>query len=217
MDINTPNAKGKTILDYLPAAIQKFRGKPEGAMDNVSVTQPQVIDKKAIEKAAETLRNYKDGKKSLEKRIVEEEKWWKLRHWDVINDGKRTDRPEPASAWLFNSIAAKHADMMDNYPEPNVLPREQGDEQSAKTISSVLPVVFERNNYEETYSDASWYKIKHGIVAKGVFWNTELEDGLGDIDTQFIDILNVFWQPGITDIQASRNLFIVSLKDNFNK
>lgn len=214
MDINTPNAKGKTILDYLPAAIQKFRGKPEGTMNDALVAQPQVIDKKAIEKAAETLRNYKDGKKSLEKRIVEEEKWWRLRHWDVINDGKRTDRPEPASAWLFNSMAAKHADMTDNYPEPNVLPREQGDEQSAKTISSVLPVVFERNNYEETYSDASWYKIKHGIVAKGVFWNTELEDGLGDVDIQFIDILNVFWQPGITDIQSSRNLFIVSLKDN---
>ena len=217
MDMNMPNARGKTIKDYLPLAAQKLMGKaqPEGVTDTTPVQQAQVIDKKAIEKAAETLKKYKDGKKKLEDRIVEEEQWWKLRHWDVIKNGESgTDRPEPTSAWMFNSIAAKHADIMDNYPEPNVLPRERGDEQSAKMLSSILPVIYERNNYEETFSDAAWYKLKHGVVAKGVFWNTELEDGLGDIDTQFIDMLNIFYEPGITNIQSSRNLFIVSLKDN---
>lgn len=216
MDLNTPNSKGKTIRDYLPFAAQKLMGKaqPEGVATETVTGGRQVIDKKAIEKAAETLKKYKDSKKALEDRIVEGEQWWKLRHWDVISKGESTDRPQPASAWLFNSLANKHADFMDNYPEANVLPRERGDEQSAKVLSSILPVIYERNNYEETYSDATWYKLKHGVSAKGVFWNTELEDGLGDIDTQFIDILNIFWEAGITDIQASRDLFIVSLKDN---
>lgn len=216
LDLNTPNSKGKTIRDYLPMAMQKLMGQaqPEGVATETVAEGTQSIDKKAVEKAAETLKKYKDGKKSLEDRIVEEEQWWKLRHWDVIGKGENTDRPQPASAWLFNGIAAKHADMMDNYPEPNVLPRERGDEESAKILSSILPVIYERNNYEETYSDAAWYKLKHGVAAKGVFWNTELEEGLGDIDTQFIDMLNIFWEAGITDIQASRDLFIVSLKDN---
>ena len=216
MDLNTPNSKGKTIRDYLPEAMQKLMGnkaQPEGVTAEPIASATQKIDKKAVEKAAETLKKYKDGKKNLEDRIVEEEQWWKLRHWDVIGKGE-TDRPQPASAWLFNSISAKHADTMDNYPEPNVLPRERDDEKSAKIISSILPVIYERNNYEETYSDAAWYKIKHGVAAKGVFWNTELEEGLGDIDTQFIDMLNIFWEAGITNIQASRDLFIVSLKDN---
>ena len=216
MDLNTPNSKGKTIRDYLPEAMQKLMGnkaQPEGVTAEPIASVTQKIDKKAVEKAAETLKKYKDGKKNLEDRIVEEEQWWKLRHWDVIGKGE-TDRPQPTSGWLFNSLATKHADIMDNYPEPNVLPREQGDEQSAKIISSILPVIYERNNYEETYSDAAWYKLKHGVVAKGVFWNTELEEGLGDIDTQFIDMLNIFWEAGITDIQSSRDLFIVSLKDN---
>ena len=216
MNLDTPNSKGKTIRDYLPEAMQKLMGKtqPEGVATETVADGTRLIDKKAIEKAAETLKKYKDGKKNLEDRIVEEEQWWKLRHWDVIGKGESGDRPEPTSAWMFNSIAAKHADMMDNYPEPNVLPRERGDEQSAKILSSILPVIYERNNYEETYSDAAWYKLKHGVVAKGVFWNTELEEGLGDIDTQFIDMLNIFWEPGITNLQSSRNLFIVSLKDN---
>jgi hypothetical protein len=198
-------------------AAQKLIGKtqPEVVTEQSSVGErPQAIDKKAIQEAAETLKKYKDGKQRFEERIVEEEQWWKLCHWDVIGKGEMGDRPQPTSAWLFNSISAKHADMMDNYPEPNVLPRERGDEESAKVLSSILPVVYERNNYEETYSDAAWYKLKHGVVAKGVFWNTELEDGLGDIDTQFIDMLNIFYEPGITNLQSSRNLFIVSLKDN---
>ena len=219
MDINTPNSKGKTITDYLPMAMQKLMGKQQPKPEGVTGAVPTeaaltVIDKKAVEKAAEILKKYKDGKQKLEDRIVEEEQWWKLRHWDLIGKGELGDRPQPTSAWMFNSIASKHADFMDNYPEPNVLPRERGDEQSAKMLSSILPVIYERNNYEETYSDAAWYKLKHGVVAKGVFWNTELEEGLGDIDTQFIDMLNIFWEPGITNIQSSRNLFIVSLKDN---
>jgi len=219
LNLNVPNAKGKTIRDYLPLAAQKLMGKaqPEGVTEQTSVTPEgtKVIDKNAIKKAAETLKKYKGGKTKFEDRIVEEEKWWKLRHWDVIGkDENNANRPQPASAWLFNSLCNKHADAMDNFPEPNVLPREQGDTESAKMLSSVLPVVLERNNYEETYSDAWWYKLKHGVVAKGVFWNTELEEGLGDIDTQFIDMLNIFWEAGVTNIQSSRNLFIVSLRDN---
>ena len=215
--MNTPNSKGKTIRDYIPMAMQRIMGnkQPEGVAEQTPVAPTAVgINAKAVEKATQTLKDYKDGKKNFEDRIVEEEKWWKLRHWDVIGSGEATDRPQPASAWLFNSITSKHADIMDNYPEPNVLPRERGDEESARVLSSILPVIYERNNYEETYSNAAWYKLKHGVVAKGVFWNTELEDGLGDVDTQFIDMLNIFWEPGITDIQSSRNLFIVSLKDN---
>lgn len=178
------------------------------------------IDKKAIGKATETLRKYKDAKKALEDRIVEEERWWKLRHWEMIR-GKSSaqmqgqeERPEPTSAWMFNSIANKHADVMDNFPEPNVLPRARDDEQDADTLSAVLPVLLERGDYEHTYSRAAWYKLKHGLSAKGVFWNRELENGLGDVDVRFVDVLNLFWEPGITDLQDSRNLFITSLQDN---
>ena len=231
-DMNTPNAKGKTIMDYLPMAAQKLLGgqmnRPqEGMPPDGAEKEPArfhegeaAIDKKTIEKAIQTLKDYKAGKSNLETRIVEEERWWKLRHWDVIrgkNSAQMKDeevRPEPTSAWLFNSIANKHADIMDNYPEPNVLPRERQDETDADTLSSILPVVFERNEYEQTYDRAAWYKLKHGVAAKGVFWNQEREEGLGDVDIRFMDILNIFWEPGITDLQASRNLFVVTLRDN---
>lgn len=221
MDLNKPNAAGKTLRDYLPQAAKMLMQKKrpqEGNPAEGAEPYKTTIDKRAVEKAAQTLKDYKNAKANLETRIVEEERWWKLRHWDVIrgkqNQQGAEQRPEPTSAWLFNSITNKHADMMDNYPEPNVLPRERSDEQTADTLSSVLPVVLERNEYEQTYSQAAWYKLKHGVAAKGVFWNQERENGLGDVDVRFMDILNIFWEPGITDLQASRNLFVVDLRDN---
>ena len=177
------------------------------------------IGEKEIARAIDILTKYKQGKAMLETRVVEDELWWDLRHWEVMRrdrarTGKDTDvRPEPTSAWLFNSITNKHADAMDNFPEPVVLPREQSDEQSAKILSSILPVVLEYNDFEQTYSDNWWEKLKHGTAAYGVFWDPEKDNGLGDIAIQEIDLLKLFWEPGITDIQKSRNLFIVELVD----
>lgn len=182
----------------------------------------QAIGKKEIAKAIETLTEYKHGKANLETRVVEDELWWELRHWEAIRKSRQSrdacggslvNGPEPTSAWLFNAITNKHADAMDNYPEPVVLPREQSDEASAKVLSSVLPVILEYNDYEQTYSDNWWEKLKHGTAAYGVFWNSSKENGLGDIDIREIDLLKLFWEPGITDIQKSRNLFIVDLVD----
>lgn len=171
------------------------------------------ITEESIKKAADTLTKYKAAKENLEKRIIENEKWYKLRHWDVINGGVSNEL-KPASAWLFNSIANKHADAMDNYPEPNILPREADDQASAKSLSDVIPLVLEHNDFEDVYSSVWWYKLKSGTGAYGVFWDSELENGLGDITIKKLDVLNIFWEPGVTDIQKSRNLFIVDLVDD---
>ena len=174
----------------------------------------QVIGEKEVARAIDILTRYKNGKSNLENRVVEDERWYQLRHWEVIRRGKKGEEPEPTSAWLFNAIMNKHADAMDNYPEANVLPRERSDEENARTISSILPVVLERCDFEETYSACWWEKLKHGTGVYGVFWNPELENGLGDIDITQIDLLNIFWEPGVTDIQKSRNLFTVELVDD---
>lgn len=171
------------------------------------------IGREEIARAVQTLTRYKQGKANLENRIVQDELWWELRHWEVIRQKQEKTGPEPSSAWLVNAVINKHADAMDNYPEPVVLPREQSDATSARTLSSVLPVVLEYNDFEKTYSANWWEKLKHGTAPYGVFWNPEKENGLGDIDIQALDLLKLFWEPGVTDIQASRNLFLVELVD----
>lgn len=176
-----------------------------------SVGTRGIIGKDEVEKAVGILKKYKESKTSLEKRIVDNEQWFKMRHWEQLRGDKGNKN---ASAWLFNSIANKHADAMDNYPTITCLPREASDEKAAKILSQVLPVVFERNGFEKIYSDAWWYKLKAGTAVYGIFWNPLKNNGIGDIEIKQVDILNLFWEPGIKDIQKSKNVFHVELTDN---
>lgn len=173
----------------------------------------RVITEEDVRKATGILKDYKAAKADLESRVIEDELWWKLRHWEAIRKTETPEAPEPASAWLFNSICNKHADAMDNYPEPNVLPRERSDEQEAQTISSILPCVLEAAGFEDTYSANWWEKLKHGTGGYFIGWDPEAENGLGDVDIHMLDLMDVYWEPGISDIQDSRNLFIVSMAD----
>ena len=173
----------------------------------------QVIGREQIQAAQLTLQKYKEGKSNLETRIVENEQWFKLRHWECMRKAE-TNQVEPSSGWLFNAIANKHADAMDNFPSPNVLPREEGDKGEAEMLSSILPVILEQNDFEETYDNVWDYKLKAGTGIYGVYWDKEKLNGLGDISIRKVDIINVFWESGITDIQRSRNFFHVELADN---
>lgn len=172
------------------------------------------IGQQEVRKAMETLKKYKIGKQNLEDKIVRNEKWWKMRHWDLMETEETKDDPKPASGWLFNTIISKHADYMDSIPTANILPREEGDVEEAERLSSIVPVVMEQNGYRNTYSEQSWYKLKHGTGVYGVFWNGSKLNGLGDIEITCVDLLSLFWEPGIKDIQKSKNLFSVELVDN---
>ena len=183
-----------------------------GAVNGFSVLT-EVIGREEIQKAQLTLNKYKEGKSNLERRIVENEQWYKLRHWECMRKAEQL-QVEPSSGWLFNCIANKHADAMDNFPSPNVLPREEGDKAEAEMLSSIIPVILEQNDFEETYDNVWDYKLKAGTGIYGVFWDKEKLNGLGDISIRKVDIINLFWESGITDIQRSRNLFHVELKDN---
>ena len=182
-----------------------------GAMDGFKALT-QVIGREQIQKASLTLQKYKEGKANLEKRIVDNEQWYKIRHWECMRD--KTQEIQPTSAWLFNCIANKHADAMDNFPSPNILPREEGDKAEAEMLTSIVPVILDQCEFEETYSEVMNYKLKMGTGVYGVFWDKSKMNGLGDISIRKIDLINLFWESGITDIQKSRNLFHVELADN---
>ena len=170
-----------------------------------------IIGEDQVAESLELLKKYKQSKTTLESRIVDNEQWFKMRHWEQL---RGSDSNENASAWLFNSIANKHADAMDNYPAVSCLPREASDEKTAEILSQILPVIFERNDFEKIYSDAWWYKLKAGTAVYGIFWNPLKNNGLGDVEIKQVDILNLFWEPGIKNIQKSKNIFHVELMDN---
>ena len=160
------------------------------------------------------LQKYKTGKAATDRRIVATEQWWKLRNTE--EEQKETEIAKDRgfasrSAWLHNIIVSKHADAMKAFPEALLLPREQEDEQEARMLTGIVPCILENNKFEKTYSDVLWQKMKTGTGAYKVMWDQTLLNGLGDIRIERVNLLNLYWEPGITDIQSSRYLFQTEL------
>jgi hypothetical protein len=195
------------------------RAKNEIAMLKQTALKKQIqaqmkpkIDANAIRKASETLRKYKEGKARLEQKIIANEEFWKLRQWNYMNDGK--DDFKPATAWLWSCVQSRYSDAMDSYPTCNFLPRQKDDKAEAQKLSAIVPIILEQNRYEDVYSDVVWYTLKHGGNIQGIFWEGSKHNGLGDIVVKKIDFINFFWEPGITDVQESQNIFNTELVSN---
>lgn len=185
--------------------------------DATQAARSEGITREKLIEADKTLMEYKAGKASVERRIIHAQQWWKMRNWQEIEGEKGTkgvQEKKSATAWLWNCIVGKHADAIDSYPEPIILPRMQDDKEEARRLSEIIPVVMQINNFEETYSLCQWQKMQEGTAAYGVFWDKTKLNGLGDISIRKINMLNLFWEPGITDIQDSQNVFYVTYMDN---
>lgn len=184
---------------------------PEAMTPNVAPIGPE-----QLQKFMQILQKYKAGKNHTENRIVASENWWKLRN--TTEEQKQTmigsdGGFKSVSGWLHNVIVSKHADAMESFPEPNVLPREAGDKEEAQRLSDIIPCILEQNNFEETYSDVIWSKLKSGTGVYKVVWDAGKLNGLGDIALEQVNLLNIYWEPGITDIQKSRYIFHTELMD----
>ena len=170
---------------------------------------PQGVDAERLQEFSRVLNRYKAGKASIDRRVQSAERWWKIRN--SFEEAKMTDGPMPGfqaqSSWLHNVINSKHADALEAYPTPNILAREDGDKLDAWALSKIVPVIMEQNEFEQTYDEAIWQKLKTGTAVYQVSWDKDKLGGLGDIAIGRVDLLNLFWEPGITDIQKSKYLF----------
>lgn len=188
--------------------------KQERAMDETKMTA-MPVNAQTLTELTRILQKYKAGKASIERRTVAAENWWKLRN--QAEERKKTEGIggfQAVSGWLHNVIVSKHADAIEAFPEPSILPREEGDKAEAGILSKIIPVILEQNEFEKTYSDCMWQKLKTGTGVYKVYWDADKLGGLGDIAIERVDLLNVFWEPGVRDIQDSRYFFHTSLEDN---
>lgn len=189
----------------------------EGQLDTeIQQMEMKPIGKEQLKKFTKILREYKAGKARTEARIIAAEQWWKMRN--TAEEQKKTEIGADGgftsvSAWLHNVVTSKHADAIEQYPEPNILPREEGDKAEAQMLSAIVPCVLEQNDFQGTYDKAMWAKTKYGCGTYKVVWDKNLLNGLGDIRVDKVNLLNVYWEPGVEDIQKSRYFFQTELVD----
>ena len=218
MQNGVPSEETMPQAEHQPSELE-IRAQNEMAMLQRTAQKKQMlsqmkpkIDSKAVLKASEILRKYKEGKARLEQKIIANEEFWKLRQWNYMNNGNNDFKP--ATALLWSCIQSRYSDAMDSYPTCNFQPRQSDDKAEAIKLSAIVPVIFEQNRYEDVYSDIVWYTLKHGGSIQGIFWDGSKHNGLGDVAIKKIDFINFFWEPGITDIQESQNIFNTELVAN---
>jgi hypothetical protein len=168
------------------------------------------IGQDEIRKAEQTRKTYEDGKAQLNRRIIENQEWFRMQHWREM----RLDRVRRHTAWLLNAIANKHADFMDNMPEVNVLPREKSDEKTARSLTEIMPVVLDRAHWKAVYSEVCYDKLKFGAGVYGVLWDPNADDGMGNVAVEAVDVLSLSWEPGIKKLQDSANIFFTEMIDH---
>ena len=196
------------------AIAQQARGA--GAAGSEPAMTGMKMDEQRLIEAEKLLMEYKKGKASVDRRIINSQDWWKMRNWEQIANDRGTRGAtiaKSATAWLWNCIVNKHAEAMDSYPEPVVLPRMQEDKAEAQMLSDILPVVLSMNGFEEEYSKAQWQKFQEGTGAYHIGWDKTKLGGIGDISIRNINMLNLYWEPGVEDIQDSANMFYVQIVD----
>ena len=156
------------------------------------------------------LRRWMSAKAETDRRLREAERWWRLRNTGEearYYASARGEGHHSASAWLHNVIVNKHADAVEAYPEPHILPREEDDTAQAEALSRILPCLLEQNRFEKTWSDVAWQKLKTGTGVYKVVWDSERLRGLGDIAIERVNLCDLYWEPEVSDIQRSRALF----------
>lgn len=180
------------------------------------------IGEEEIMKAKQIMREYFDAKRPFDINYRNNFDVYNLMYnnhngdqYEMNSDGSLRKKliPEKIGGQTLNVILNKHADAMDNYPEPIFLPRSADDEGTAEMLNSIVPCILERNGYQKTYDESWTDKLVGGADCTAVIWDNERENGLGDIAIVRESVLNVAWEPFVEDIQDGANFFCVKYID----
>lgn len=115
-----------------------------------------------------------------------------------------TNRTMPKTAYILAAVENKYADYIDNFPAPNFLAREAGDEQTAGVLSKIVPVQLEMSDFKAAYKRCVRQKLICGTGIYGIFYDRNAEE----IRIKSIDFMNVYSDMSVCDVQESEFLFI---------
>ena len=159
-------------------------------------------------KALNAFARYKSDKEELHRRILDNADWYRKRN--SVSYREDTNELEASTSFVFSAIENRYADAVDNFPSVNLIERNLSDERTAQLLSKIIPVQLDMSGFKKVYK-ANWRKkLKYGTGIYGIFYDEEKQD----IEIRSIDLLNVYCDMHVSDVQDSRFLFIVNAVDN---
>ncbi len=161
-----------------------------------------------IDEALEAYRLYKADRDPLIQRIRDNEAFYRRsyeRLYDNIESKMECDTP-----FIFAGIENCRADAIDNYPNANIIEREPEGTAVADLLSKVVEAQLEISDFKAVYKENIRNKLKYGTAVYGVFY----DEPSGNIDIRSIDILDIYVDMHIPDIEDSRFVFINAAIEN---
>lgn len=166
------------------------------------------VSKEFLTRARDAFVRYKSDKEAITDRVRKNMEFYKAAY-DRLYDGER-NITRPATAFILSAVENKYADYIENFPQANFLAREQGDEETAKLLSKIMPSQLDVSGLRKAYKQNARQKLITGTGIYGVFW-CEREK---NIHIKRLDFMSVFCDMNVDDIQESKFVFVVSAVDN---
>lgn len=166
------------------------------------------VSREFIARALDAYKTYKADKEQLISRIRDNELFYRASY---IQSGYRLNSELVCDTpFIFSAIENARAAAIDSYPAPNILEREPDGSRTAELLSKIVPAQLDISEFKRVYKENMRSKLKFGTAVYGVFYN-ELT---GNIDIRAVDILDIYVDMHLSDIQDSQFLFISAAVEN---
>ncbi len=166
------------------------------------------VTRELLSEALSAYRTYRADKESLTARIRDDDRFYRESCSGMsgaLSSFMTCDTP-----FIFTAIENARADAIDNYPTANILERSPEGTKTAEVLSKIVPAQLEISEFKPAYKENIRRKLKYGTAVYGVFYN----DRSGDIDIRSIDILDIYADMHVSDVQDSAFLFIAAAVEN---
>lgn len=166
------------------------------------------VNKNLIYEALDAYKTYKADREPLISRIRDNEAFYRMsyeRTYDGINEDMACDTP-----FIFSAIENCRADAIDNYPVANIIERDPEGSRVAELLRKVIEAQLEIADFKAVYKENVRNKLKYGTAVYGVFYDSDTKN----IDLRAIDILDIYVDMHIPDIEDSRFVFINAAIEN---
>lgn len=152
---------------------------------------------KYIEKIWEPARQYR---KQYDKNWERYYEFYKGKQWPTY---KRSWQACLTINQTLRTIESIVAIMTDHKPKINLLPSDPSQEVYVETLAALIDTIWRKRNVLFTIQDALRASLIYGVGYCKVFWNPDLEGGVGDVDASSPSVWDIWVEPGCKDFKDS--------------
>ena len=157
--------------------------------------------------ATQTLQRYKAGKAALDRRLVDNELWFRMGHWKNYQNPMMPARRSPAVDGCSTASPTSTPMPWTTTRNPMCCPVQRTMRQPRGLFPACCRWCWNRQITSRCTRLLVAQAASRGTGVTGVFWDPAARGGVGDIAVRAMNLLMLYWEPGVADIQDSPEFF----------